>query len=183
MLPYQRPWPLPCKDRSKRLFTSGCVVFQCRSTNAPNFQYLLLNVYIKQLCLFHVAIMIHLPCCFSWKLLCFGKNDFMNLKDLNLVVSSAFFLEKHTPNKPSQNTKDIKNKGYFLIGEFWNVQTKQLFFQLLQVLNNSKKILCYDLSQEIILSWSCWIARFIGSPAVVIVSFSTCYLHNDSSKL
>lgn len=48
--------------------------------------------------------------------------DFMNLKDLKQIGCELciffFFLEKDTPNKPPQNTKDIKNKGCFLIGEF-----------------------------------------------------------------
>lgn len=186
MLLYQWLWPLLWKGRSERLFTTGCIVFHCHSANAPNFQYLLLNVYIKQPCLFHEAVMMHLLCCFLWKLLWFGKRGVgfyeFERSPMSLLWALHFFLEKHAPNKPPQNTKDVKNKGYFLIGEFWNVQTKQLFFQLLQVLNNSKKILCYDLSQEIILSWSCWTAVFIASPEAVIFNFSTCYLHNDSSK-
>lgn len=109
--------------------------------------------------------------------------DFMNLKDLKWVSCElCIFSWKTQTKQASSKHKSLKNRGYFLIGEFWNVQTKQLFFQLLQVLNNIKKILCYDLSQEIILSWSCWTAGFIASLAIVIFNFSTCYLHNDSSK-
>lgn len=78
---------------------------------------------------------------------------------------------------------ELKNKCYFSIGEFWNAQTKQLFFQLLQVLNNSKKILHSDLSQEIIFSWACWTAVFVAFfLAAVNLNFSICYLHSGSSK-
>lgn len=108
------------------------------------------------------------------------EGDHMKLRDLKQFFIS--WKKPHQTNPPKTQTKPWKKKLFFFTGEFWNVQTKQLFFQLLQVLNNSKKILRYDLSQEIILSGSWWTAGFIASPAIVILNFSTCYLHNGSSK-
>lgn len=127
---------------------------------------------------------------FHERLLCFGKRgvwlyEFERSWTSWLWALQLFLLSLKKPNpptKPLKTQKTLKTRWVFFIGELWNVQTKQLFFQLLQVLNNSKKILCYDLSQEIILSWSWWTAGFIASPAIVILNFLTCYLHNGSSK-
>lgn len=155
----------------KRRFATAYVTFLCHSGIAPRLQHLILNV-------FRTVLVISWGCYDMPTLLVFMKDccvllkeewDYMNRLVVSSTVSSSS-REKKT-KQTSQNTKkDRKWKIFFFIGEFWNVQTKQLFFQLLQVLN-SKKILCCDLSQRIILSWSWWTAGFVASLAVVIPSF------------
>lgn len=191
-LPWQGcPQLLLWKSRSKRLFTTTYVTFLCHSGNAPRLQHLILNV-------FKAVLVISWGCYNTPTLLFFMKDcyvllkeewDYMNLRDLEQVGFElcSFLLEKKkTKQTPPKHKKTPRKwKIFFFIGEFWNVQTKQLVFQLLQVLNNSKQILCYDLSQRIILSWSQWTAGFIASLAVVILNFDivTCTMARQNFKL